>query len=215
MGCRVFQQACLLLVAATTALAGAGADELGPATVAPRAAATQVTVTPAEASRFLAQATLGANWEEIHRVAGMGLEAWLDEQFERPIGYHQPFLDQRAQMGLEVTRDHRRWSWWQQVMQGPDPLRQRIAMALSEILVVSDDLSQIGDNPQGLANYYDMLLRNSFGNYRDLLHDVTVHPIMGVYLSHLKNEKSAPGHLSSIKSDGKIPYSETFRFRPT
>jgi uncharacterized protein (DUF1800 family) len=171
-GCRAFLSASLLLVVATTA------------------ASAQITVTPEEAARFLSQATLGANWEEIHRTADMGFEAWLAEQFERPIGYHQPFLDQRAQLGLEINAEHRRWSWWEQVMQGPDPLRQRIALALSEHFVVSDDLGQIRDNPRGLANYYDMLLDNAFGNYRDLLHDVTVHPIMGVYLSHLKNEKS-------------------------
>ena len=157
------------------------------------AAPAQVTVTPEEAARFLSRATLGANWEEIHRVAGMGYEAWLDEQFGRPIGTHQPFLDQRAQLGLEVEAEHRRWSWWEQIMQGPDPLRQRVGLALSEHFVVSDALGQIRDNPQGLANYYDMLLRHAFGNYRDLLFDVSVHPIMGVYLSHLRNEKSSPG----------------------
>jgi uncharacterized protein (DUF1800 family) len=172
--CRALLSTSLLLIAATTA------------TSAP------VTLTPEEAGRFLAQATLGANWEEIHRTAEMGYEAWLAEQFERPTGYQQPMLDQRAQLSLEVLAEHRRWSWWEQVMQGPDPLRQRIALALSEHFVVSDDLSQIRDNPRGLANYYDMLLGHAFGNYRDLLHDVTLHPIMGVYLSHLRNEKSNP-----------------------
>jgi uncharacterized protein (DUF1800 family) len=147
---------------------------------------------PAEASRFLSQATLGADWEEIHRCASMGREAWLDDQFGRPIGFHQPELDDRVRMGVEVTAQHRRWSWWRQVMEGPDPLRQRVALALSEIFVVSDNQDAVGSNPQGLANYYDMLLRNAFGNYRDLLRDVTLHPIMGAYLSHLRNEKSNP-----------------------
>lgn len=155
-------------------------------------ATAQGNVTPEEAARFLSQATLGANWEEIHRVAGMGYEAWLEEQFDRPLGAHQPFLDQRAQLGLEVEAEHRRWSWWEQVMRGPDPLRQRIGLALSEHFVVSDNLGTIRDNPQGLANYYDMLLQNAFGNYRDLLLDVSLHPIMGVYLSHLRNERSNP-----------------------
>jgi uncharacterized protein (DUF1800 family) len=171
---RAFLSACLLVGLAVTV------------------AQAQITVTPEESARFLAQATLGANWEEIHRTADMGLEGWLDEQFDRPIGYHQPFLDDRAQLGLEVLAEHRRWSWWEQIMDGPDPLRQRIALALSEHFVVSDSMGQIRDNPRGLANYYDMLLENAFGNYRDLLFDVTVHPIMGVYLSHLRNEKSNP-----------------------
>ena len=148
--------------------------------------------TPAEASRFLSQATLGADWEEIHRTAGIGLPAWLDEQFERPVGLQQPDLDRRAQMGLELDSEHRRWSWWQQVMAGPDPLRQRVALALSEIFVVSDNQDAVGTNSRGAANYYDTLLGNAFGNYRDILHDVSLHPIMGAYLSHLRNEKSDP-----------------------
>jgi uncharacterized protein (DUF1800 family) len=155
-------------------------------------AASKGAVTPAEASRFLAQATLGADWEEIHRTAGMGYEAWLEEQFERPIGYHQPYLDQRLDLGLELGPEHRRWSWWAEVLEGPDPLRQRIALALSEHFVVSDSNDIVAANPIGLANYYDMLLDHTFGNFRDLLRAVTLHPIMGAYLSHLRNEKSAP-----------------------
>jgi len=147
---------------------------------------------PAEASRFLSQATLGADWEEIQRTSRIGFDAWLREQFARPIGYQQPLIDRRLRMGLEVTPEHRRWAWWEQVLEGPDPLRQRVALALSEIFVVSDANDTVSQSPQGLANYYDMLLRNAFGNYRDLLRDVTLHPIMGAYLSHLRNEKSYP-----------------------
>ena len=149
-------------------------------------------VTPEEAARFLAQATLGANWEEIHYAASIGPEEWLEEQFEAPVGYHQPYLDDLARSGQELGPEHRRFSWWEQVMDGPDPLRQRVALALSEIFVVSDELGDIRENPRGLANYYDMLLGHAFGNYRDLLRDVSLHPVMGVYLSHLRNEKSDP-----------------------
>jgi uncharacterized protein (DUF1800 family) len=63
---------------------------------------------------------------------------------------------------------------------------------LSEIFVVSDNVDAVRENPVGMANYYDMLLDNSFGNFRDLLGDVSLHPIMGVYLSHLRNERSDP-----------------------
>jgi len=200
-GCRVFLQSCLLLVVVTTVAADPGLLEPGIARATPGTATPQGSMAPADAARFLSQATLGASWEEIHRTADMGFEAWLDEQFNRPVGYHQPFLDQLAlqldrtdpALELEVEAEHRRWSWWEQVMQGPDPLRQRVALALSEHFVVSDDMSQLRDNPLGLANYYDMLLDNAFGNYRDLLMDVTLHPVMGIYLSHLKNERSSSG----------------------
>ena len=147
---------------------------------------------PEDAARFLSQASLGADWEEIHRTAAIGPEAWLDEQFDRPIGWHQPDLDHRLLLGLPVDHEHRRWAWWQQVMAGPDPLRQRIGVALSEIFVVSDQQDTVSQQPRGLANYYDMLLANAFGNYRDILHDISLHPIMGAYLSHLRNLRSDP-----------------------
>ena len=147
-------------------------------------------MTPEEAARFLGHATLGADWEEIERTATLGRASWLDEQFGQPIGYQRPFLDARLRLGLEVNAGHRRWAWWEQVMDGPDPLRQRVALALSEIFVVSDANDTVGNTPVGLADYYDMLLARSFGNYRDLLMDVSLHPVMGAYLSHLGNEKS-------------------------
>jgi uncharacterized protein (DUF1800 family) len=200
-GCRIFLQSCVLLVLATTAAAATGVHDPRDLSAPSDTATRMGSIAPADAARFLSQATLGANWDEIHRMAGLGPEAWLEEQFNRPFGYHQPYLDQLAvqfaqanpTLELEVEAEHRRWSWWQQVMQGPDPLRQRIALALSEHFVVSDDMDQIRDTPQGLANYYDMLLDHAFGNYRDILLDVTLHPIMGVYLSHLKNERSRGG----------------------
>jgi uncharacterized protein (DUF1800 family) len=77
-------------------------------------------------------------------------------------------------------------------MAGPDPVRQRIALALSEIFVISERFDLLFISPDGRASYYDMLLRNAFGNYRDLLMDVTRHPAMGLYLSHLNNRKSDP-----------------------
>jgi uncharacterized protein (DUF1800 family) len=162
------------------------------ATQAAASAVAHAAVTPAQASRFLAQASLGADYAEIQRTARIGPSLWLKDQFTRPIGTHQPLLDARLRSGLEVTSEHRRWSWWQQVMKGPDPLRQRVALALSEIFVISDNADAIAGNPIGAANYYDMLLRNAFGNYKDLLREVSLHPMMGAYLSHLRNDKSDP-----------------------
>ena len=75
-------------------------------------------------------------------------------------------------------------------MQSDDQLRQRVAFALSEILVVSDENSALRGQPEGMITYYDLLLKHAFGNYRDLLEDVTLSPIMGTYLSHLGNEKA-------------------------
>jgi hypothetical protein len=60
-------------------------------------------------------------------------------------------------------------------------LRQRVAFALSEIFVVSEN-GTLQNHADALSSYYDMLLDNAFGNYRSLLEDVTLHPAMGLYL---------------------------------
>ncbi|MFK9601316.1 DUF1800 family protein, partial [Escherichia coli] len=77
-------------------------------------------------------------------------------------------------------------SFYRQAVTGPDPLRQRVKFALSEIFVTSYN-SNI--NVRTVASYYDMLGRNAFGNFRTLLQDVTYHPAMGQYLTYLANQK--------------------------
>jgi uncharacterized protein (DUF1800 family) len=76
-------------------------------------------------------------------------------------------------------------------MKSEDLLRQKVALALSEIFVISIN-SGLSDQGYGLADYYDVLLKNSFGNFEDLLYDVSVHPCMGYYLSHLNNPREIP-----------------------
>ncbi|RYD48106.1 MAG: DUF1800 family protein, partial [Verrucomicrobiaceae bacterium] len=73
-----------------------------------------------------------------------------------------------------------------------DPVRQRVAYSLSQIFVVSDRPEVLAVEPRGMANYHDMLVRNSLGNFRTLLFDVATHPVMGFYLSHVKNKKGNP-----------------------
>jgi len=151
-----------------------------------------------EASRFLSQATLGADYDEIFRTAQIGPERWLDEQFAAPPSLHLPLVRRlqsqagpRSEMLLPPVF-FRRISWWDQVMRGDDLLRQRVALALSEIFVVSDNVDLLSVFPEGPASYYDVLVRHAFGNYRDLLREVTLHPAMGFYLSHLNNARSDP-----------------------
>ena len=75
-----------------------------------------------------------------------------------------------------------------QSVTAPDQLRQRVAFALSEILVVSDN-GVLEDNSRALSSYYDTLLDNSFGNFRQLLESVTLSPAMGLYLDMRRNDK--------------------------
>ena len=156
-------------------------------------------------SRFLGQSTLGANYETIVEVAQKGEENWLTEQFAlQPAFTLEQYVsdltlwaaDSVLTNGGDVSRIDpllRYWhfAWWQYVMSTDDLLRSRVALALSEIFVISE-LPQLDDFPLALANYYDMLMRNSFGNFRTLLEDVTFHPAMGVYLTHMNNPKSDP-----------------------
>jgi uncharacterized protein (DUF1800 family) len=78
-------------------------------------------------------------------------------------------------------------------------LRQRVAFALSEILVVSDQSGGTEGAPIALANYQDLLVDQAFGNYRDLLEQVTLSPVMGHYLSMFKNRK--PDEEANIRPD--------------
>ena len=156
-------------------------------------------------SRFLGQSTLGANYETIVAVADKGAENWLDEQLAIPRGFSLEqyvkdltiwALDSTYTNGgdptrIEPQRHYWHFAWWKYVMSTQDLLRSRVALALSEIFVISE-LPQLRDVPLSLANYYDMLMKNSFGNFRNLLEDVTFHPAMGVYLTHMNNPKSDP-----------------------
>jgi uncharacterized protein (DUF1800 family) len=156
-------------------------------------------ITTAEAFQFLNQATFGATAAEAQRVIDMRYEAWIDDQLQKPASLQLPhvrslplpqFMGQLQADRVDI--------WFRNALHGDDQLRQRVAFALSEIMVVSQ-LGVLNNQPYSLASYYDMLARNAFGNYRDLIEDVTLHPAMGVYLSMLGNEKPDP--VNNIRPD--------------
>lgn len=155
------------------------------------------------ASRLAAKATFGLDYNGVVALAEQGADAWLDRQFGLPVTRHSPLvfdLVQRREDGefdafeqdIEYLILSRRLAWWHHTVTAPDELRQRVAFALSEIFVVSDNVDTLLVYPAALSTYYDRLLDNAFGNFRDLLRDVTLSPAMGFYLSHLNNGKSDP-----------------------
>ena len=151
-----------------------------------------VPITKAEAYQFLNQATFGATEAEAQRVIDMRYEAWIDDQLQKPASEQLPFLLNLPDPQFMGQRQADRVDiWFRNVLQGEDQLRQRVALALSEIMVVSQ-LGVLGNQPYALASYHDMLARNAFSNYRQLIEDVTLHPAMGAYLSMLGNEKPDP-----------------------
>ncbi len=153
-----------------------------------------------DAARFLDQASFGGTAAEIQRLVQIGQEAWLNEQFAAPVSLQKPYLDWLRANNEGVYQQQRQEAWFIHSAQLADPsnpllthndqLRQRVAFALSELLVVSDRNAALLFQPWALADYYDLLARGAFGNYRTLLKDVTLHPAMGKYLSMLGNRKS-------------------------
>lgn len=145
------------------------------------------------ASRFLAQASMGPTRAQIARVRALGYEGWLNEQFALApspsrwdalvAGGLNAVINRNNQAGFDACA-------WRKLIAAPDTLRQRVTMALSEILVVSiDGLVGGGWRQFTAAAYLDMLEANAFGNYRNLLQSVSVSAAMGEYLTFRGNVK--------------------------
>lgn len=79
-------------------------------------------------------------------------------------------------------------AWWKQSITSPDQLRQRVAFALSQILVVSEQ-GILDENARAVAHYYDLLAYHGLGNFRTLLEKVTLNVPMGRYLDMFRNKK--------------------------
>ena len=160
-------------------------------------------VTKAEAFRFLNQSTFGATETEAARLISMGnsqtaYAAWIDAELAAPptlllpaveAAYPDPVPTGFNIATLNAPRIER---WFGNVLGTNSQLRQRVAWALSQIFVVSQ-VGALQNLPNATADFYDMLARDAFGNYRTLLEDVTLHPAMGVYLSMLGNQKAVAG----------------------
>ncbi|MGI9474982.1 MAG: DUF1800 domain-containing protein [Rubripirellula sp.] len=167
------------------------------------------------ASQFLHRATFGPTIEQIDALAARmqqvgvrrACDEWIEEQFAMPASEHQNLAETMiADDGYTTAtgdvwiQRYRYHAWWHHALTADDQLRQRTAWALIQILVTSEQGSGFNDqNPGNISglgrwlgptNYYDVLVNNAFGNYRDILEEVTYHPVMGVYLSHMRNRKT-------------------------
>lgn len=162
---------------------------------------------PQDASRFLAQATFGATDADIRTLSQIGYTAWLNQQFAMAPTLHAPVVEQslmvnnppcnagdvtcNAALFLQNTSDENylQQTFWQQAIANNDQLRQRVVYALTEMMVISSTNPAVQNMPRGMANYYDVLGADAFGNFRQLLQDVTLNPMMGQFLSMLGNDK--------------------------
>jgi uncharacterized protein (DUF1800 family) len=188
-------------VAATTSVSSP------PVTAAPPSPATAA-VDPADAARFLDQATFGVTASDVAHVQGVGFDAYINEQLaDAPTQYtgysYTPHTAPASCVGdgsnppdasalcarneyspFQVQRD-----FFTHALYNPDQLRQRVAFALSQIMVVSS--VEIYE-AYGLADYQNILLNDALGNYRTLLQDVTLSPTMGHYLDMANSDETNP-----------------------
>jgi uncharacterized protein (DUF1800 family) len=156
-------------------------------------------VTQSDAARFLTQATFGPTLADIATLDSEGYDAWFAYQMALPETSHRAATQADAAAfpppstsAFTVVESNREAAWWKIAVTAPDQLRQRVAFALGEIFVVSDQASSLTNQPEALAGYDDLLANDAFGNFRQLLQDVTLSPVMGNYLNMLRNAAANP-----------------------
>jgi uncharacterized protein (DUF1800 family) len=167
----------------------------------------------ADAARLLEQATFGPTASEVARVAALGFNGYMQEQLAKPpTGYSGfSYVPHTAATGCQFNasapngaaslcaRDNYtpfqvQRQFFRNALTGSDQLRQRVAFALSQIFVVSGvEISEA----YAMAAYQNMLLKDAFGNFRQLLQDVTLSPVMGHYLNMARNAKANPAQGTS------------------
>lgn len=174
------------------------------------------TPSDADAIRFLEQAAWGPNAADLAHIKAVGFQTYLDEQFNAPVANPAkssnypdlvfPLDDQATACPTSspgdpnynqnvCNRDHfsmypLRRTFFTGAMYGQDQLRQRVAFALHQILVVSG-ISPL-NRGSWMTIYLQSLDRHAFGNYRTLLNEITLNPSMGEYLDMRLSTRTNP-----------------------
>jgi len=154
-------------------------------------------ITDAQASRFLLQAQFSASDADIAAVRSQGYAHWLERQMAQSSGMlgwdwlnAQGYGDVNNSSNFFDSTSPGDFMVWSQLMAAPDPLRKRMALALSEIMVVSLNGLDFSWRSHAAAHYWDTLNTYAFGNYRDLLQAITLNVAMGYYLNTKGNKKA-------------------------
>ncbi|MEO1661957.1 MAG: DUF1800 domain-containing protein [Pseudomonadota bacterium] len=177
----------------TTPVGGGGAGSSGGGTAADPVSKID---TEMQATRFLARATFGGSKSDIAALTGRDAADWVAGEFNKSTSVTMPaLLALPRNSDGNIPSNRINTLYWDHVVGSDDQLRQRMAFALSQILVYSD----AADSDQPMRAYYqDILIRNAFGNYRDLLEEVTYSSAMGEWLTYRGNRKGDP-------SRGRMP----------
>ena len=144
----------------------------------------------AEAQRVLARATFGGDYANIQSVVGMDAAAWVKAEINKPATLYLPGLAARQNAGENIDAQAHRGLFWNTMIGANDQLRTRMVFALSQLFVISD-ADMYGQTLQ-VGYFLDVLANNAFGNYRDLLEEVTYSSAMARYLTYWRNEKGDP-----------------------
>ena len=160
--------------------------------------------TPNDAARFLLQSQLHATDAEIAAVSSGSFATYLQQQFVKPVG--QTGWDWLEARGYGVADSNNYFfsdypatgMIWNQLFTSQDGMRKRVALALSEFFVASLNSAEFTWRSHAYAQYWDLLVKNAFGNFRQLLEDVTLSPAMGYYLN-------TKGNLKENAATGRLP----------
>ncbi len=154
-----------------------------------------VAYTTNDAARFLLQSQFNASDAEIAAVKATTFAAYLQEQFAKPIGQTGvQWLETRG-YGVNDVNNYffntypAEFMLWNQFFTAQDSMRKRIALGLSEFFVASMQSAEFAWRSHAYGQYWDLLVKNAFGNFRQLLEDVTLSPAMGYYLNTKGNQK--------------------------
>jgi uncharacterized protein (DUF1800 family) len=149
----------------------------------------QAALSDRAAARFLDQATWGPTPPSIAELQQLGFNNWLNNQFALNTSDlpEQPLVDAAGKPNHDLRPVQA--AFFQNAVSGQDQLRQRVAFALSEIWVVSE---QSGIPAYAMPPYWRILRDNAFGNYRDIIKAVTLNPSMGRFLNMANNNKANP-----------------------
>jgi uncharacterized protein (DUF1800 family) len=147
----------------------------------------------ASAARLLDQATFGPTLTDIQHVQTVGIDAYITEQLGTAptllpdVTIPPPTICATNNIPCEQSE------WWQTVLTGPDQLRQRVAFALSEIMVISTN----SVNPAAVITYQNVLAKDAFANFATIMNDVTLSTGMGAYLNMINSYKPGNGQIAN------------------
>ncbi len=154
--------------------------------------------TDEDAARFLQQAQFSSTRNEITALRSDSYAMWLARQYQTPLGpTGWDWLESQGYGAVDTNEWYfsttpATYMLWSQLLSGPDAMRRRMALALSEFFVTSMNSADFTWRSHAFASWWDMLVRNAFGNFRQLLEDVTLHPAMGFFLNTRGNRKEDP-----------------------